>query len=159
MGADLLLLTSDPEPGAVLPALGLLSHKVRPLEPDVAALLEAGPYDALLVNDARVQGDEQRSSDPNQAGAREFVRILGEQGISVTGDAGTGTAPAGSAELATVQSQPPFASRSSLPPVVPEPVLVEASQTSWVSGFAAFLPFAPCVSGVSRLPLFVLSWW
>ena len=68
--------------------------------------IEAGPYDALLVNDARVLGDEQRSNDPNQAGAREFVRILGEQGISVTGGAGTGTAPAGAAELATVQSQP-----------------------------------------------------
>jgi D-alanyl-D-alanine carboxypeptidase/D-alanyl-D-alanine-endopeptidase (penicillin-binding protein 4) len=68
--------------------------------------IEAGPYDALLVNDARVLGDEQRSNDPNQAGAREFVRILGEQGISVTGGAGTGTAPGGAAELASVQSQP-----------------------------------------------------
>jgi D-alanyl-D-alanine carboxypeptidase/D-alanyl-D-alanine-endopeptidase (penicillin-binding protein 4) len=73
--------------------------------PDVNGI-EAGPYDALLVNDARVLGDEQRSNDPNQAGAREFVRILGEQGISVTGGAGTGAAPAGAAELATVQSQP-----------------------------------------------------
>jgi D-alanyl-D-alanine carboxypeptidase/D-alanyl-D-alanine-endopeptidase (penicillin-binding protein 4) len=68
--------------------------------------IEAGPYDALLVNDARVLGDEQRSNDPNQAGAREFVRILGEQGISVGGGSGTGTAPTGAAELATVQSQP-----------------------------------------------------
>jgi serine-type D-Ala-D-Ala carboxypeptidase/endopeptidase (penicillin-binding protein 4) len=68
--------------------------------------IEAGPYDALLVNDARVLGDEQRSNDPNQAGAREFVRILGEQGISVTGGAGTGTAPGGAAELSSVQSQP-----------------------------------------------------
>jgi serine-type D-Ala-D-Ala carboxypeptidase/endopeptidase (penicillin-binding protein 4) len=68
--------------------------------------IEAGPYDALLVNDARVLGDEQRSNDPNQAGAREFVRILGEQGISVNGGAGTSTAPVGAAELATVKSQP-----------------------------------------------------
>lgn len=68
--------------------------------------IEAGPYDALLVNDARVLGDEQRSNDPNQAGAREFVRILGEQGIAVTGGAGTGTAPGGAAELSSVQSQP-----------------------------------------------------
>jgi D-alanyl-D-alanine carboxypeptidase/D-alanyl-D-alanine-endopeptidase (penicillin-binding protein 4) len=73
--------------------------------PDVNGI-EAGPYDALLVNDSRVLGDEQRSNDPNQAGARELVRILGEQGVSVTGGAGTGTAPAGAAELATVQSQP-----------------------------------------------------
>jgi serine-type D-Ala-D-Ala carboxypeptidase/endopeptidase (penicillin-binding protein 4) len=68
--------------------------------------IEAGPYDALLVNDARVLGDEQRSGDPNQAGAREFVRILGEQGISVIGEPGTGTAPEGRAELAAVKSQP-----------------------------------------------------
>ena len=68
--------------------------------------IEAGPYDALLVNDARVLGDEQRSNDPNQAGAREFVRILGEHGISVTGGPGAGTAPAAAVELATVQSQP-----------------------------------------------------
>ena len=34
---------------------------------DVAGI-EAGPYDALLVNDARVQGDDQRASDPNEAG-------------------------------------------------------------------------------------------
>jgi D-alanyl-D-alanine carboxypeptidase/D-alanyl-D-alanine-endopeptidase (penicillin-binding protein 4) len=73
--------------------------------PDVNGI-EAGPYDALLVNDARVQGDDQRAGDPNQAAAREFVRILGEQGIAVTGGPATGTAPAGSAELATVQSQP-----------------------------------------------------
>ena len=68
--------------------------------------IEAGPYDALLVNDARVLGDDQRAGDPNEAGAREFVRILGEQGIAVTGGSGTGTAPAGAAGLATVQSQP-----------------------------------------------------
>ena len=68
--------------------------------------LEAGPYDALLVNDARVQGDEQRGDDPGLAGAREFVRILGENGITVSGGAGVGTAPAGATVLATVNSQP-----------------------------------------------------
>ena len=57
--------------------------------------IEAGPYDVLLVNDARVLGDDQRAGDPNEAGAREFVRILGEQGIAVTGGSGTGTGPAG----------------------------------------------------------------
>ncbi|HEX7662451.1 MAG TPA: response regulator transcription factor [Pseudonocardiaceae bacterium] len=72
MGADLLLLTSDPEPGAVLPALGLLSHKVRPLEPDVAALLEAGPYDAVLV-DARI----------DLVGARSLCRLLSSSGVEV----------------------------------------------------------------------------
>lgn len=68
--------------------------------------LEAGPYDALLVNDARVLGDDQRGSDPNEAGAREFVRILAEQGIVVTGGASSGAAPEGSTELAAIDSQP-----------------------------------------------------
>jgi D-alanyl-D-alanine carboxypeptidase/D-alanyl-D-alanine-endopeptidase (penicillin-binding protein 4) len=68
--------------------------------------IEAGPYDALLVNDARVEGDDQRGSDPAEAGAREFVRILAEQGITVTGGSGTGTAPADASELATIDSEP-----------------------------------------------------
>lgn len=68
--------------------------------------LEAGPYDALLVNDARVRGDDQRSADPNEAGAREFVRLLGEQGVVVSGGAGTGQAPDGASELATIESAP-----------------------------------------------------
>ena len=68
--------------------------------------LEAGPYDALLVNDARVRGDDQRASDPNEAGAREFVRILAEQGIVVTGGSSSGVAPDGANELAAVDSQP-----------------------------------------------------
>jgi DNA-binding response OmpR family regulator len=70
MGVDLLLLTSDPEPGAVLPALGLLSHKVRAHEPDVASLLEAAPYDAILV-DARY----------DLAGARSLCRLLSSSGV------------------------------------------------------------------------------
>jgi D-alanyl-D-alanine carboxypeptidase/D-alanyl-D-alanine-endopeptidase (penicillin-binding protein 4) len=68
--------------------------------------LEAGPYDALLVNDSRVLGDDQRGSDPNEAGAREFVRILSEQGISVSGGSGVGVAPANLTELASVDSEP-----------------------------------------------------
>jgi serine-type D-Ala-D-Ala carboxypeptidase/endopeptidase (penicillin-binding protein 4) len=73
--------------------------------------LEAGPYDALLVNDARVLGDDQRAADPNEAGAREFVRLLAEQGVTVTGGAGTGTAPGSGSEpaatdLATIDSEP-----------------------------------------------------
>jgi DNA-binding response OmpR family regulator len=72
MGVDLLLLTSDPEPGSVLPALSLLSHKVRPLEPEVSALLEAGPYDAVLV-DARI----------DLVGARSLCRLLSSSGVEV----------------------------------------------------------------------------
>ena len=68
--------------------------------------IEAGPYDALLVNDARVRGEDQRAADPNLAGARELVRILSEHGIAVSGGPGTGTAPEGAGELASVSSQP-----------------------------------------------------
>lgn len=68
--------------------------------------LEAGPYDALLVNDSRVRGADQRSSDPVQAGAQEFVRILGENGITVSGGAAAGTAPSDANVLATVNSRP-----------------------------------------------------
>lgn len=68
--------------------------------------IEAGPYDALLVNDARVEGDEQRGSDPAEAATREFVRMLGEQGITVSGGNGVGTAPDGATELASIESQP-----------------------------------------------------
>lgn len=68
--------------------------------------LEAGPYDALLVNDARVLGDDQRGADPSEAGAREFVRLLAEQGVTVSGGAGSGTAPDTAAELAAIESEP-----------------------------------------------------
>jgi D-alanyl-D-alanine carboxypeptidase/D-alanyl-D-alanine-endopeptidase (penicillin-binding protein 4) len=68
--------------------------------------LEAGPYDALLVNDSRVLGDEQRGADPNETGAREFVRILAAEGIVVTGGAATGSAPANLSQLASIDSLP-----------------------------------------------------
>ena len=68
--------------------------------------LEAGPYDALLVNDARVLGDEQRAADPNEGAAREFTRLLGERGVSVGGSAVSGAAPPEVVEIATVSSAP-----------------------------------------------------
>jgi D-alanyl-D-alanine carboxypeptidase/D-alanyl-D-alanine-endopeptidase (penicillin-binding protein 4) len=68
--------------------------------------VEAGPYDALMANDSRVLGEDQRSSDPNAAAAREFVRLLAQQGVVVSGGAGTGTTPPGSVELASIESAP-----------------------------------------------------
>lgn len=47
--------------------------------------LEAGPYDALLVNDARVLGDDLRAADPSEAAAREFTRLLIERGVTIEG--------------------------------------------------------------------------
>ena len=69
---ELLLLTADRDPDSVLPALGLLAHRVRSAAPDIAALLDAGPYDAVLV-DART----------DLAGARTLCRLLGSTGLDV----------------------------------------------------------------------------
>jgi D-alanyl-D-alanine carboxypeptidase/D-alanyl-D-alanine-endopeptidase (penicillin-binding protein 4) len=62
--------------------------------------LEAGPYDALLVNDARVLGEDRRADDPNSAAAREFTRLLRDRGIVVAGE--------GVAGALTDQADPPF---------------------------------------------------
>jgi DNA-binding response OmpR family regulator len=69
---ELLLLTADLRPGSVLPALSLLPHVVRSATPEVAALLDAGSYDAVLI-DARL----------NLAGSRSLCRLLGSTGLDV----------------------------------------------------------------------------
>lgn len=69
---ELLLLTSDPNPEAVLPALSLLSHSVRPAPTEVSSLLEAGSADVALV-DARTE----------LAAARGLCRLLGSTGSAV----------------------------------------------------------------------------
>ncbi|MFT6291945.1 MAG: D-alanyl-D-alanine carboxypeptidase/D-alanyl-D-alanine-endopeptidase (penicillin-binding protein 4) [Ilumatobacter sp.] len=71
--------------------------------------LEAGPYDALIANDARVLGEDQRANDPNAGAAREFTRLLRDRGIVVTGEPGTGDASTlGGApfEVANIDSKP-----------------------------------------------------
>jgi DNA-binding response OmpR family regulator len=72
MSIDVLLLTTDPDPEAVLPALALLPHAVRPLRPEVSALLEAGPHDIVLI-DART----------DLVGARSLCRLLDSSGVDV----------------------------------------------------------------------------
>ncbi len=69
---ELLLLTADRDPDSVLPALSLLPHTLRRGAPEVAALLDAGPYDAVLV-DAR----------HDLAAARSLCRLLGATGMDV----------------------------------------------------------------------------
>jgi DNA-binding response OmpR family regulator len=69
---ELLLLTADPSPESVLPALSLLPHGVRTAAPEVAALLDAGPHDAVLV-DAR----------SDLVAARGLCRLLGTTGMEV----------------------------------------------------------------------------
>jgi DNA-binding response OmpR family regulator len=68
----LLLLTADPQPGLVLPALRLLPHAVRVTEPRVAAVGGDGRHDAVLV-DARI----------DMVAARRLCQLLGSAGMDV----------------------------------------------------------------------------
>jgi D-alanyl-D-alanine carboxypeptidase/D-alanyl-D-alanine-endopeptidase (penicillin-binding protein 4) len=72
--------------------------------PDVA-FVEAGPYDALVVNDARTLGRSGRQPDPNSAAAREFARLLENRGVTVDGW-DTGIADPALPVLASIESEP-----------------------------------------------------
>jgi len=68
---DLLLMTAASQPTAeVMPALGLLAHRVRVVRPDVTVLLDTAPGDLVLV-DAR----------HNLAEARSLTRLLQTAGV------------------------------------------------------------------------------
>jgi DNA-binding response OmpR family regulator len=70
--AQLLLLTNALAPSAeVLPALGLLAHHVRVLPAEPAALVDAPPADAVLVDGRR-----------ELAAARSLTRLVRTTGIS-----------------------------------------------------------------------------
>lgn len=73
---------------------------------DDVAFVEAGPYDALLANDARVLGRFGREDDPNVAAAREFVRLLTDRGIRVDNGWGSGVASTLVPVIASVDSVP-----------------------------------------------------
>jgi serine-type D-Ala-D-Ala carboxypeptidase/endopeptidase (penicillin-binding protein 4) len=73
---------------------------------DGIAGVEAGPYDALLVNDSRTLGRTSRQPDPSEGAAREFVRLLGERGISVNAGWSSGVADPAATEIGSVQSAP-----------------------------------------------------
>ena len=66
------MLTADPDPESVVPALALLAHAVRALPAEVSSLLEAGSADVAIV-DAR----------SDLAAARGLCRLLGSTGASV----------------------------------------------------------------------------
>ncbi|GAB2683848.1 winged helix-turn-helix domain-containing protein [Thalassiella azotivora] len=70
--AQLLLLTNALAPSAeVLPALGLLAHQVRVMPAEPAALVDAPPADAVLVDGRR-----------ELASARSLCRLLRTTGVS-----------------------------------------------------------------------------
>jgi D-alanyl-D-alanine carboxypeptidase/D-alanyl-D-alanine-endopeptidase (penicillin-binding protein 4) len=69
--------------------------------------VEAGPYDALLVNDGQI-GNGNYGLNPNRAAARVFYDLLVARGVVVTGAAANETRPtdAGFTTLALVESLP-----------------------------------------------------
>ena len=73
--------------------------------PGIAGI-EAGPIDALMANDARVEGDDYRMLDPVAGASREFVQRLNAAGIQVLGGSGVGSPSTGAIDLATVTSSP-----------------------------------------------------
>lgn len=71
--AELLLLTNALAPSAeVMPALALLTHRVRVLPAEPAVLVDAPPSDAVLVDGRR-----------DLVGARSLCRLLDSTGLSV----------------------------------------------------------------------------
>jgi D-alanyl-D-alanine carboxypeptidase/D-alanyl-D-alanine-endopeptidase (penicillin-binding protein 4) len=69
------------------------------------AFVEAGPYDALVVNDSRILGRTSRQLDPNAAAASEFARLLRARGIQV-GGSGSGAADPALPVVASIESEP-----------------------------------------------------
>ncbi|MFM1787026.1 MAG: hypothetical protein RL228_976 [Actinomycetota bacterium] len=70
--SNLLLLTRALTPSSeVLPALGLLSHHVKVMTPEVSVLLDAPPVDAILIDGRR-----------DLPAVRSFCRLLRTTGVS-----------------------------------------------------------------------------
>jgi len=79
----------------------------HPSWPDDVLVTEGGPIDALLVNDARFLTDEwQVANDPNAGAAEELGRLLELRGITIGGEATSGTAPAEATSVASIESAP-----------------------------------------------------
>lgn len=79
----------------------------HPNWPEDVLVTEAGPIDALLVNDARFLTDDwQPANDPNAGAAEELGRLLEERGITIGGVGTSGPAPAEAASVASIKSTP-----------------------------------------------------
>ncbi|KAA5829137.1 response regulator transcription factor [Saccharopolyspora hirsuta] len=72
MSSEMLLLTSEPDCEAVLPALALLPHRVRVLPADPGSVLPGGAHEVILV-DART----------DLVGARDLCRLLSAGDVPV----------------------------------------------------------------------------
>lgn len=65
---------------------------------------EAGPYDALLINDGMLY--DRYGLEPSRSAARVFLDIVLASGIQVTGTSSDGPRPADAVTLASVESAP-----------------------------------------------------
>jgi D-alanyl-D-alanine carboxypeptidase/D-alanyl-D-alanine-endopeptidase (penicillin-binding protein 4) len=73
---------------------------------DDIKVVEAGPYDSLLVNDGRTSAtSEEVTDDPALGAAEVFVALLRDRGVRVVGGAASATMPF-AAEIASVTSVP-----------------------------------------------------
>lgn len=68
--------------------------------------LEAGPYDALVANDARRTGSQARVPDPATGAAEELAALLADRGVTVGRGAAAGTTPSDATTIASVTSAP-----------------------------------------------------
>jgi D-alanyl-D-alanine carboxypeptidase/D-alanyl-D-alanine-endopeptidase (penicillin-binding protein 4) len=68
--------------------------------------IEAGPYDALMVNDSRVLYRSSRQDDPNEAAAREFTRLLAARGVALNDAYSAGAADPSATWVASIDSAP-----------------------------------------------------
>ena len=73
---------------------------------DGVAGVDAGPYDALLVNDAFVLGRTSRQSDPNVAAARELRRLLDARDVRVSNGSSSGPIEGDVRVIGSVRSAP-----------------------------------------------------
>ncbi len=72
---------------------------------DIRASTDGTAVGALVIDDSTSQSGR-LSTDPTASAASTFTRVLRDRGVSVAGEASTGTAPADAGVLATIASQP-----------------------------------------------------
>ena len=70
------------------------------------AYVDAGPIGGLVVNDGQTVGRSGRQTDPGEAAAREFARLLRERGVSVSNGWQSGAVEPGTPVLASIESAP-----------------------------------------------------
>lgn len=70
------------------------------------AFVDAGPIGGLVVNDGQTVGRSGRQTDPGQAAAREFARLLRDRGVSVYDGWEAGAVEPGTPVLASIESAP-----------------------------------------------------